>query len=29
MNFVICSMSPDSPTEAVAIIINLKFLDWL
>ena len=29
MNIGIYSMSPYSATEAVAIIINLKFLDWL
>ena len=28
MNIGIYSMSPYSPTEAVAIIINLKFFDW-
>ena len=29
VNFGVSSMSPDLLTEAVAIIINLKFLIWL
>ena len=29
MTFDICTMSPYSPTEAIAIIKYLKFLDWL
>ena len=29
MNFVICSMSLYSPTEAVTVITDLDYLDWL
>ena len=29
MNFGICQRSPDSPTEAVAVITDLDYHDWL
>ena len=29
MNFGICHMSPDSPTEAVSVITDLDYRDWL
>ena len=29
MNFGICHMNPDSPTEAVPVITDLDYLNWL